>query len=163
MTAFDYVVITVILASVALGVWRGVVGEVLALIAWILAFFAAKWCGDEFAHIFLASIYDPTLRIIAGWASVFFIVLLAMSIVRLAVSGFIKALGMGLSDRLLGVIFGMARGLVIVLAVVALAGATSLPKEQWWKEAYFSAPLETAVVACKPWLHPDIANKIQFE
>ena len=47
MTVFDYIVIAVVAASVLLGIWRGVVGEIIALVAWILAFFAARWWGDE--------------------------------------------------------------------------------------------------------------------
>ena len=47
MTGFDYVVATLVLASVLLGAWRGVVGEIIALTAWVLAFFAARWWGAE--------------------------------------------------------------------------------------------------------------------
>jgi membrane protein required for colicin V production len=39
---------------------------------------------------------------------------------------------------------------------------TALPKEKWWSEAYFSAPLETAVLASKPWLPSDVAKRIRF-
>lgn len=81
-------------------------------------------------------------------------VLIAMALLRLVVRGVIKALGMTLSDRLLGLIFGVARGLAIVLILVAVGGMTALPKERWWSEAYFAAPLETAVwrasTGCRP-------------
>jgi membrane protein required for colicin V production len=66
------------------------------------------------------------------------------------------------TDRLLGVIFGVARGLVIVFVLVAVGGMTSVPKEKWWSEAQFSAPLETAVLASKPWLPPEMAKRIRF-
>jgi DedD protein len=56
-------------ASLLLGMWRGVVGEIIALVAWILAFFAASWWGAEAARLFIA-IADPTLRLVAGWVSV---------------------------------------------------------------------------------------------
>lgn len=162
MTPFDYVAIGVLLASMALGAWRGVIGEIIALAAWVLAFFAAKWWGDEFARQFLTGIADPVLRLVAAWALIFVIVLLLMALVRLAVRGLLKALGLGLSDRALGVLFGAARGVLIVLALVALGGMLSLAKERWWSEAYLSAPLETAVLASKPWLPPEVAKRIRF-
>lgn len=162
MTAFDYVVISIVVASLVLGLWRGVVGEIIALVAWILAFFAAKLWGAEIAQALFAGIADPALRIVAGWVAVFVVVLVLMSLLRLAVRGLLKALGLTLTDRLLGVIFGVARGLVIVFVLVAVGGMTSLPKEKWWSEALFSAPLETAVLASKPWLPPEVAKRIRF-
>lgn len=162
MTAFDYVLIGIVVASLALGLWRGVVGEIIALVAWVLAFFAAKFWGPEIAQAVFSSIADPALRIVAGWVAVFVAVLILMSLLRLAVRGLLKALGLSLTDRLLGVIFGVARGLLIVLVLVAVGGMTSAPKERWWSEAHFSATLETAVLAGKPWLPPEVAKRIRF-
>ena len=163
MTAFDYVAMAIVAASVLLGVWRGVVGEVIALVAWVLAFFAAKWWGSEVAHlVFSGIIADPALRIVAAWVAVFVVVLLLMALLRLAVRGLLKALGLSPTDRLLGVIFGLARGLLIVLVLVAVGGMLSMAKEKWWSDAYFSAPLETAVLAGKPWLPPEVAKRIRF-
>jgi membrane protein required for colicin V production len=161
MTVFDYLVLIIIAASLLLGMWRGIVGEIIALVAWILAFFAARWWGGEAARLFVA-IDDPTLRLVAGWVSVALAVLVGMALLRLAIRGLIKALGMTVSDRMLGVAFGVARGLVIVMILVAIGGMTALPKEKWWTEAYFSAPLETAVIASKPWLPSEVAKRIKF-
>jgi membrane protein required for colicin V production len=161
MTVFDYLVLLIVATSLLLGMWRGVVGEIIALVAWVLAFFAAKWWGTPLAHWFTA-IADPTLRIVAGWVAVFVATLVIMALLRLTVRSLIKALGMTLSDRLLGLLFGVARGLAIVLLLVAVGGMTALPKEKWWSEAYFAAPLETAVLASKPWLPSDVAKRIRF-
>ncbi len=162
MTTFDYVVLGIIGASVVLGIWRGVVGEIIALAAWVLAFFAARAWGGEVARVFFSAVADPTWRLVAGWAAVFVAVLVLMALLRLAVRGLIKALGLSLSDRLLGIVFGAVRGLALVLVLVALGGMTSLPKEKWWNEAYFAAPLETAVIAGKPWLPPEVSKRIRF-
>ena len=162
MTVFDFVVLAILLVSISLGAWRGVFGEIIALVGWILAFFVAKAWGDDFANRFLTSVHDPVLRIVLGWFCLFLLVLVLMSLVRLAVRKLLKIVGMELSDRLLGVIFGLARGLAIVLIAVALAGMTSIPHEKWWRQAYLSAPLETAVLTLKPWLSADIAKRIQF-
>ena len=120
MTGFDYVVATVVIASVLLGAWRGVVGEIIALLAWVMAFFAARWWGEEVAQAFFSElIADASLRIVAAWIVVFVGVLVLMGLLRLAVRGMLKALGLGLSDRLLGLFFGLVRGGLIVLVLVA--------------------------------------------
>jgi membrane protein required for colicin V production len=162
MTAFDYTVIGIGFVSLLIGLWRGVVGEIIALTAWVLAFFAAKFWGTEVARVLFSGLADPGIRIVAAWVLVFVVVLLAMSLLRLALRSLLKVLGLSLTDRLLGVIFGAARGLLIVLALVAAGGMTEAPKEKWWSEAQFAAPLETAVLASKPWLPPEVTKRIRF-
>ena len=162
MTVFDYIVIAVVAASVLLGIWRGVVGEIIALVAWVLAFFAARWWGDEVANSVLNAIRDPALRLVAAWVLIFIVVLMLMALLRLAIRGLLKALGLSPTDRLLGMTFGVARGLVIVLALVVVGSMTMAAQQKWWVEAYFSAPLETAVMAGKPWLPEEIAKRIRF-
>jgi membrane protein required for colicin V production len=163
MTAFDYVVITVLLASLLLGLWRGVVGEMVSLAAWVLAFLAAREWGDEVGHrLYAGHLTDSGWQVIAGWVTLFIAVLLLMALLRPALRGLLKALGLGLTDRLLGIIFGLLRGVLIVLILVAAGGLTSAPKQAWWLNAHFSPPLETAVLAAKPWLPTDLAKRIRF-
>jgi membrane protein required for colicin V production len=162
MTLFDYVVIAIIGASLLLGVWRGVVGELIALAAWVLAFFAARWLGPEIGETFFTGIGDVTLRLLAGYVAVFLGVLMLMALGRLAISGLIRALGLTLSDRMLGLLFGIARGLLIVLILVTLGGMTSLPRQEWWARAQLAPPLETVVLAARPWLPEEIARRIKF-
>ncbi len=163
MTAFDYVIITIIAASVMLGIWRGVVGEIIALLAWVVAFFAARLFGEEVAGRLLnRAIADPVMQLVAAWVAIFIVVLMLMALLRLAIRGLLKALGLSPMDRFLGMFFGVARGLLIVLLLVALAGMTMVPKEKWWVEAMLSAPLETAVIAAKPWMPQEVAKRIRF-
>ncbi|MBK5912813.1 CvpA family protein [Rhodocyclus purpureus] len=162
MTVFDYVAIGTLAASAALGLWRGVVGELIALAGWVCGFFAAKAWGGEVAVLAFGSIGDPTLRLVAGWAAVFVVTIVLLALVRLAVQGFLKAIGLSLTDRVLGIFFGAARGLLIVLVIVAIGGMTALPKERWWNEAALSPPLEVAVLAARPWLPAEAAKRIRF-
>lgn len=161
MTAFDYGVIVILLASLALGLWRGLIGEVLALLAWVVAGLAAWQFGAEIGPL-ITAIADPGLRVLAGYALVFIGVLIVLALVRLAVRGLLKVLGLTAVDRVLGVVFGVARGLLIVLILVAVGGMTSAPKQLWWANARLAQPLETAVIAAKPWLPPEAAKRIRF-
>lgn len=162
MTIFDYVVIGIVVASLLLGLWRGVIGELIALAAWVLAFFAAMEFGAQIGVAVFAGIADPAMRALAGFAAVFIGVLVLMALVRLAARGLIKALGLSVSDRILGLVFGIGRGLLICLTLVAVGGLTAAPRQAWWKDAMFSAPLETGVLALKAWLPQDLAKRIQF-
>lgn len=163
MTVFDYIVIGVVAASLLLGAWRGVVGEIISLAAWVLAFFVAQKFGPEIGEaLYHGAINEAGWRLIAGYVTAFVGVLLVMSLLRLALQGLLKAMGLGLTDRLLGILFGVLRGVVIVFILVAVGGMTSAPKQGWWVGAHFAPPLETAVLAGKPWLPQEVAKRIRF-
>ncbi len=162
MTFFDYVVIGIICVSLLLGMWRGVVGELIALAAWVLAIFLALEFGATLGKQIYVGIADPDIRVMAGCATLFVGVLVGMALVRLLISHLVKALGLSVSDRILGTLFGLARGILICMVVVGLGGMTAAPKQQWWRSAMFSAPLETAVLVAKPWLPDDLAKRIRF-
>jgi membrane protein required for colicin V production len=162
VTAFDYAVFAVIGASVFLGLWRGVVSEMLALAAWVVGFLVARAYAGHVAAVYGRWIADPTLRYGAGFATVVVAVLVVFGVGRVALAHLLRAVGLGLIDRFLGAAFGVARGVVIALAAVMLAGMTPLPKERWWRDAALAPPLETGVIAMKPWLPPEVAKRIRY-
>lgn len=162
MTIFDYVVIGIVGLSLLFGLWRGVVGEILALVAWGVGLFAAMEFGAQVGQMAFGGIADPSMRMLAGCVLVFVGVLLAMALVRMAVRSMVKALGLSVSDRLLGMVFGLVRGMLVTMVLVGLGGMTAAPKQAWWKDATLAQPLEIAVMAVKPWLPDDLAKRIRF-
>ena len=162
MTVFDYAVLAVIVLSVLLGFWRGVVSEVLVLAAWVLAIVLGKLFASRLAPELARWIADPALRYLVAFAAIVIVVLLLASVIRLLVSGLLRAVGLGLIDRFLGAMFGLARGVLGVLILVAAGGLTAFPKQEWWRDAVFAPPLETAVVAMKPWLPHEWSSKIRY-
>ncbi|MGE5468114.1 MAG: CvpA family protein [Ignavibacteria bacterium] len=162
MTAFDFALLAIVGASVLLGLWRGVASELLALAAWVAAFFAARYFGTDVGRMLSKWIADPALALAAGYAAVFVAVLLAFAMGRIVISLMLRAVGLGLIDRLLGAAFGVVRGVFIALAAVLVGGMTALPKEAWWRDAMFAPPLETAVIAAKPWLPAEVAKRIRY-
>lgn len=162
MTAFDYAVLAVLALSVAVGLWRGVVSEILALVAWVAAFVVARAEGADVANWLGGWIAEPGLRIAAAYVGVAVAVLLVFAVARVVLRLLLKAVGLGLLDRLLGGAFGALRGLVVVFAVVLVAGMTPLPKQEWWREARLAPPVETAVLATRPWLPADVAKRIRY-
>lgn len=148
--------------SAVIGAWRGLVGEALAILAWIIALIAAWLFGASVGSALFAAVSDPALRMAAGFAVVIALVLISMALLKLLLRKVLKALGLSLTDRLLGVLFGLARGLAIVLLLVLAGGLTSAPRMNWWKEAKLSPPLEIIVLAARPMLPPDLAKKIRY-
>ena len=162
MTVFDYAVLTIISASVLLGLWRGVVSELLALAAWIAAFLVARAVATDVAALLTGQIAEPGVRLAAAYMLVFIGVLLVVAIARLLISLLLKAAGLGFLDRLLGAGFGVLRGVLVVLAAVRVAGMTPLPQVAWWRDAMLAPPLETVIIAAKPWLPVDAAKRIRY-
>lgn len=162
LTAFDWIVLAVTVASSLLGMWRGLVSEVLALLAWVAGFFAARAWGGMVADLLSAWWHDPALRQMAGFVGVFIVTLLLFAVARWVISRLLRAVGLGLVDRFLGTLFGIVRGLLIVLTGVLVCGMTELPRQAWWREAFLAPPLETAVVAVKPWLPPQLAQRVRY-
>ncbi|MCX7174272.1 MAG: CvpA family protein [Proteobacteria bacterium] len=162
LTAFDWIVLAVIVFSSLLGMWRGLVSEVLALLAWIAGFFAARAWGGMVADVLSGWLHDPAMRQMAGFVAVFVATLLLFAVARFVLSRLLRAVGLGLVDRFLGTLFGIVRSLLIVLTGVLLCGMTELPRQAWWREAYLAPPLETAVIAVKPWLPPQVAQRIHY-
>ncbi|MBK8762549.1 MAG: CvpA family protein [Sulfuritalea sp.] len=162
MTAFDYAVVAILAVSVLLGLWRGVVSEILALVAWVVAFLVARAEAAEVANWLAPHVAEPALRLASAYVLVVVGVLLVFAVLRLLLKLLLKAVGLGVLDRLLGAAFGALRGLLVLLVAVLVAGMTPLPRMDWWREATLSPPLETAVLAVKPWLPADAAKRIRY-
>lgn len=162
MTAFDYAVVAIVAVSVLLGAWRGLVSEVLALAAWVIAFVAGRILAPEMAPVFGEWLKEPALQYVAAFAVIVVAVLVAVALLRLALSKLLRAVGLGALDRFLGAAFGVARGVLVVLLCVLIGGLTALPLQAWWRQAWLAPPLETAVLAAKPWLPPTVSKRLKY-
>lgn len=162
MTVFDYVFLAILGLSAAVGMWRGLVSEVLAVLAWVVALFAAWRYNEQAADVFIGLIAEPVWRQVAGGALVVIGVLILVALIRFVLRQLLRAAGLGPTDRFFGALFGIARGLLVAFIVVLIGGLAGLSREPWWTQALFSPPLETAVVAAKPWLPDMVADKIRF-
>lgn len=162
MTVFDYIFIAVLVLSALVGMWRGLVSEVIAMLAWAVALLAAWRYAAVAAPLLAGMIAEPMWRQVAAFALIFVAVLLCAAFLRFLLREILKAVGLGAADRLFGAVFGLARGVVVALAVVLLGGLVGMAREPWWANAMFAPPLETAVIAAKPWLPEAVATRIRF-
>lgn len=163
MTSFDYFILTLIAGSVLLSVMRGLVKELLSIIAWVVSFIVAKLYTVELSALLPEAIPSDSLRYLAAFLMLFLASLLVFTLLNIALSQVVKVAGMGWLDRVLGAVFGFARGLLVVVMVVMLCGLTSLPQHPAWRSALLSAPLEALVGKVLPWMPSVFAEKIHFE
>jgi len=163
MTVFDYAVLAILGLSVLLSVIRGLVREVLALAAWVVAFVAASLFAAELAVLLPGEVPGEEVRLLAAYAGVFLAVLLAMSLLAILASKLVKSAGLGVEDRVLGSVFGLVRGGLIVMVLVLAAGLTSLPRQPVWRDAVLSGPLAAAAGYLKAWLPAGLSKRITYD
>jgi len=162
MTIFDYLVLFVLICSVVISTMRGLVKEILSLAGWIAALVVANAFGDSLAALLPNAIPGHVTRLIVAFIALFIGVKLLASLLAMALDAVIKASGLSLADRGLGGLFGLARGVVIVLAAVLVCGMTDLPQQAFWKHAMFSPLAETAARTVMPWLPDNVAKYEKF-
>jgi membrane protein required for colicin V production len=162
VTIFDYIVLFILISSVIISTLRGLVKEILSLIGWVAAFVVANAFGAKLAPMLPSVIPGESLRLIVAFIALFLGVRVLMGLLALAIGALIEATGLSLADRGLGGLFGLGRGIVIVLAGVILCGMTSIPHQDFWKNALLSPMAETGARTVKPFLPAALAEHVQF-
>ena len=162
MTIVDIVVLAIIGISIALGVLRGLVREVLALVAWVAAFLLSNFLAPEAAKLLPQGMGSEEVRLLVSYVVVFIIVVVALSALAILASKLVKVVGLGASDRAVGGVFGLARGVLVVMILVLLAGLTSLPRQSAWRDAALRGALEAVAGHVKTWLPADLSKRIKY-
>ncbi len=162
MTAFDYVVLAIIVLSVGLGWWRGFVYELLSLLGWVAAYFVARLYAPEITRYVPDSVASADARTAVAYTALFVAVLLVCGVAAWLLSKLVKLAGLGLMDGAMGMLFGLLRGLLLVLVLVLLAGLTSLPKETVWRDAWSSRGWQDAAIFAKDFLPGNLAKKVNY-
>lgn len=142
---------------------RGVVKELLAIFGWVAAFYIAKTYSPLLAPLLPEEIPTEALKVLAAFLILLVCVLLISSFLSIAVSSVVRKVGLNWLNRFFGVVFGFARGLLIVCVLVFLAGLTSLPKKKMWTDAMLSSPLEMIVISALPWLPDSVTKHVKFD
>lgn len=162
MTGFDFVLLAILAISVVLGLLRGLLKEVLSLVAYASAFLAAIWWGPLVSEIFSQWITQPFVSMALAYLGVFIGVLLSIGFINMTLSALLSKTGLTPADHGLGAMFGLLRGVLFVLVLVILAGYTPLPEEPWWKNAMFSKQVVGAVQQIKLRLPPPVNDWLPY-
>ena len=159
----DYTILAVIAISVVVGALRGFVMEAFSLLVWVAAFAVAYYFAGDVATLMEASVSLPSARIAMGFTGLFISVLLVGGLINYLLGRLVESTGLSGTDRLLGGLFGAARGLALVLIMLIVAGFTPLPADPWWQESRTIARLMPLVDWAASYLPDSIAEHLDFE
>jgi membrane protein required for colicin V production len=162
MTGFDVAVLAVVALSTLLAFIRGVVRELIAIAAWIVGFVAAIRYSGPAGELFAGLQMTPAVRNVIAFVLILVVVLIAGALIAGMLKSAVHAVGLGVIDRFLGGLFGLARGVLLVLVFVLIAGLTALPKHDWWQNSAFGPPLVAAALALKPYLPQEWADRLDY-
>lgn len=158
----DYVIVGIIGISALISLVRGFVRETLSLLVWVLALGVAWACFRELAPRLASWVDTPSLRLGLAFLIVFLVVLLLGGIAGFLIGRLVDKTGLSGTDRLLGMVFGAARGAVLVAILVLLAGLTPFPQDPWWRESHLIVQFQHLAVWLLSLLPADIAETFRF-
>lgn len=132
----DISILVILVLSTVFGVMRGFVREALSLVVWVLAFWLAIHFAVDVGAYFANYIETPSVRVAVGFISILLAALIVGGLINRLISGLLRTAGLGGIDRLLGILFGFLRA-ILIIAVLLFLMSFMATGESWWKESLF--------------------------
>ncbi len=130
----DWFIVGVVSLSCVVSLLRGFVQEAMSLAVWFLAIAVAMLFGEQLSGLMEAKISTPSLRNIIAFSSLFVVTMVLGSLVSKLLGQLVNSVGLGSTDRILGMLFGFARGVIIVLALLIFVPAVvDVQYDDWWQ------------------------------
>jgi membrane protein required for colicin V production len=145
MAPLDWIFVAVLLASMLIGAWRGLVFEVLSVLGWVVAFVVAQWFAADAAALLPMGDTQGPVRYAAGFIVVFVAAVFACGFLAWLGKKLVEAIGMRPADRTLGAAFGVVRAVVLLLVLTVVVELTPLQQAAWWQESR-AAPLMSGLL-----------------
>lgn len=163
LNAIDYIILAILLLSTAISFMRGFLREVLSLLAWISAVWLSVSFTPQLSFLLQNQVVNESLRVLISFVSLFVATLIVASLANFLVSQLVKKTGFSGTDRMIGVIFGLARGGVIVAVIVLVIGFTTVPQEPWWKESILLEHFQTLAIWLKGNFPAEMTTKFAYD
>ncbi len=158
----DYAIIAILVVSAAISLLRGFLREALSLLGWVLAFWLALTFADDVSELFTSYGSQPSMRHALAFSVIIVVTLVITAIVMYLVRLVVDKTEITGTDRALGIVFGIARGIVIVAILVLFAGLTALPKDPWWTESTLLPHFQALAEEIRSVLPPEVARLFQY-
>lgn len=158
MNDADYIILAVLGLSVLFGLMRGFVAEVISLACWVAAFWVTWLFGQQASEWYGQWLHDPVVRIVAGYMTCFLAVLAVGSLIGWGLRKLVRSGGLSGGDRFLGMLFGFARGLLLVVVVVWMLAFTPASAESWWRQSSLLPQFAHGAGWLSDHLPPDVAQ-----
>ena len=161
MNLFDLILVAVVLAFAGIGALRGALRELLSVAVWVMALLFA-WLFSQSASTWFSGFSDPGLRQMLA-----FVVLFACVFVLASLGAFVLRLLLGVAvpntqARIAGGVLGAARGVLMLLIIVSLAGLTSFPQKPWWRGSELIVYFQSMAQSLQQMLPADVAGQFRY-
>ncbi len=163
MVWIDITILVIVGASVLISVIRGFVKEAMSLVVWVAAFWVAITFSARLSALLAQWISDPMIQRVSAYVILFVATLIIGAIINFIIGQLVKKTGLSGTDRMIGIVFGLTRGVVIVSALIILSGYTTLPQSQVWSDSIFIKQVEPAVESVRKVLPEDISQYLKFK
>ena len=134
-TWVDWVIIGTIVVSALISLTRGFVKEALSLLTWVIAGLVAWMFGGAFADLLTGYIETPSLRVIVACGILFVLTLILGGLLNYLIGQLVVATGLSGTDRFLGMVFGAARGVLLVVVAAGLLSLAPVEADDWWRQS----------------------------
>lgn len=161
MTVFDLIILVLLVLFTSIGALRGMLREFLSLSVWVLAI-GSGWLFADAVGSWFELLADVELRRLLGFLTVVFTMLAALSLVAFVVRKLVPRPVPGLTDRGVGAAVGAVRGAAVVIVMVLLAGLTSLPKKDDWRDSMLVGVFQPFAVYLIDWLPDSVARQFRY-
>lgn len=158
MATLDWIAVALLVVSMLLGLVRGLVFEVISLAGWVVAFVAAQWLAEDVGRWLPFGDPAASWRYAAGFVLVFVGVAFSVGLLAALTRKLVAAIGLRPVDRILGGVFGVARGAMAMLAVAVVVHLLALSDSAWWHESRSAIVLDAALQGLKPALPDKLAS-----
>jgi membrane protein required for colicin V production len=158
----DIAILTIIGLSALISLFRGFVREVLSLVAWVVAFWIAFTFTNRTSGLLIDYVSIPTARYVIAFIALLVFSLLLTGVVNHLIGKLIDKTGLSGTDRMLGVLFGLVRGVAVVGVIVFLAGLTPVPRDPWWRESTLMGHFQDLALVAISFLPPDLVKHFNY-
>ena len=158
MTTADWVFLAVLIFSMLLGAWRGLVYEVLSVLGWAASFYVAQYFAPVVAGWLPLQGSSETVRYAAAFVLVFVAAVFIAGLFAFLLKKLIESIGLRPVDRTMGAAFGLVRGVILLLAAAVVIDMTALEKSVWWQESKGAPVLNATLKGLKPMLPEQFAK-----
>ena len=158
----DLIILGIVLLSALISLVRGFVREAFSLAVWVLAFWVS-WSFFRDLEVPLRPLIDsPTARLGIAFGLLMIVTLAIGGLVNYLIIQLVERTGMSGTDRLIGMVFGAARGVLLVAVLVLLAGLTPLPSEDWWHGSMLVSYFQELAFWLRDLLPPELADRFHY-
>lgn len=158
----DYAILAIIAVSALVGLFRGFFREAVGLASWVIAFWLAFHFCNPVAELLQHWIAVHSIRLAVAFGIIFILVLIIGAIANFMVSKLVEQTGFAGTDRALGGVFGILRGVAILVLLVLFAGLTPVPKDNWWQQSMLVDDLQSGAIWLRDWLPRDLSKEIRY-